>query len=655
MKRLSSVFIAAMLGIAMAPPGYTQYTTDWVANTFGTDSTHVGNTARSMWVAPDGTLYTASLWDEVYGGISIYQNGKTVGSIGLHNDFQGSCITGNNTSLFAALQFSRNFGSGYLGRYNRATGAQDFKIQVSAATNVARGDVITGCATANALLVASDNPGNRVRLYTTDGVWKQDISVQDPGALAIDSAGNIWVAQKNEGRIAEFSPAGVPMNTIQMSDGAQPSALFFDLRSSRLMVGDEGPDMNIKLFAAVAGKPTQVGTFGVQGGFLDAATAAKGQVSEKRFTRVVGIGRDAAGNLAVLDNPWGGSWDLGRDGATNIHVYDAAGNLTTTLQSLNFEGNGAPDPLTDGALFFGGTNVYGGTAGGAVAGTFVANTVDPITYPNDPRLNLNNPERDTHFAQLAAVGPNRILAASGQNPATFYLFHFSPQSGYIAIPDATLPGAAFGTSRPVTGGFSLDSKGDIWAGLDRTNQIFHYPLAGLDATGKPAWGPAATALVPVSIRPLTRIVYLAESDTMILGQGIAGSADFTSMGNRIEVYHGWAAGNRTTPNPVITFPGGVEPKSIAAAGNYLFVGYITSPNIDAYNLTSGSLDMTLANTSPTQVSLGANVDSMYGVRAYLRSTGEYVVTKDNYNDSSLVVYRWTPGTAAAATPAAATP
>lgn len=654
MKRLSSVCVAAALCFAMTPPSYAQYTTDWVANTFGTDSTHVGNTARSMWVAADGTIYTASLWDEVYGGISIYQNGKTVGSIGLHNDFQGSCITGNNTSLFAALQFSRNFGSGYLGRYNRATGAQDFKIQVSAATNVARGDVITGCTTANSVLVVSDNPGNRVRIYTTDGVWKQDISVQDPGALAIDSAGNIWVAQKNEGRIAEFSPAGAPMNTIQMAAGAQPSALFFDLRSSRLMAGDEGPDMNIKLYAAVAGKPTQVGTFGVQGGFLNTTTGAKGQVSETRFTRVVGIGRDATGHLAVLDNPWGGSWDLGRNGATNIHVYDSANKLTGTLQSLNFEGNGAPDPLTDGALFFGGTNVYGGAAGG----TFVANTVDPITYPDDPRLNLNNPERDTHFAQLAAVGPNRILAASGQNPATFYLYHFSPQSGYIAIPDATLPGTAFGTTRSVTAGFNLDSKGDIWAGLDRTNQIFHYPLAGIDATGKPAWGPAITTLVPVSIRPLTRIVYLAESDTMILGQGVVGSTDFTSMGNRIEVYHGWAAGNHTMPNPVITFPGGVEAKSIAAAGNYLFVGYITSPNIDAYNLTSGSLDMTLANTNPAQVSLGANVDSMYGVRAYRRTTGEYVVTKDNYNDSNLVVYRWTPGTAAAAVtaaPAAATP
>jgi hypothetical protein len=33
---------------------------------------------------------------------------------------------------------------------------------------------------------------------------------------------------------------------------------------------------------------------------------------------------------------------------------------------------------------------------------------------------------------------------------------------------------------------------------------------------------------------------------------------------------------------------------------------------------------------------------MYGIRAYLRSTGEYVVTKNNVKGSSITVYRWTP-------------
>jgi hypothetical protein len=635
-RRINATFLCALFAL-FAQVCHAQYTTDWLGNTYGTLATHVGNTARSMWVAPEGVIYTASLWDENEGGVAIYQNGKSLGSIGSHADFQGSAITGNATSIFAALQYNRSFGSGSVGRYNRATQTRDLIIPVSTWTAIPHADVITGLATAGSLLYASDFFGNRVRVYTTDGVWQQDIQVASPGALALDSAGNLWVAQQSAAAIVEFSPGGALLNTIQMPVASRPSSLFFDAASGQLMVGDQGPDMNIKRYT-IAGTPTLAGTFGIQGGYLDTTTGIKGQVGDKRFTRVNGIGRDAAGYLYVLNNPWGGSWDMGRNGATDLHAYDSAGNLQWKLQSLNFEAVAAPDPATDATLFYSGAHIYTGTAGGI----FVANTVDPFSYPSDPRLNMNDTQRDEHFGQLVNVGGNRILVASGQNPGIFYFFHFNPASGYIAIPDASIPGTAFNTTREITGGFCIDSRGDVWAGLDRTNHIYHYPLTGFDGTGKPSWGPAVTISIPQTIRPLTRIIYLPESDTMILAQGIAGSWDWTAMQSRIEVYHGWSAGNTTNPNPVINLTS-ANPKSIAAAGNYLFVGYVhTVPNIDAFNLTTGQLDNTLINSSPGTVDVGNDVDSMYGLRAYLRAAGEYVITKDNYNGSSIVVYRWTP-------------
>lgn len=635
---LHGAAIAAIATISVfASACQAQYTTDWLANTFGTLATHVGNTARSMWVAPEGVIYTASMWDENEGGVAIYQNGKSIGSIGINSEFQGGAITGNATSIFAALQYSTKYGSGAVGRYNRATQQRDLLIPVSTWNAVKRADVITGLATAGSLLYASDFLGNRVRVYTTDGVWQQDINVSGPGALALDSAGNLWVAQQSAATVVEFSPGGALLNTIQMPAASRPSALYFDASSGQLMVGDQGPDMNIKRYT-VSGTPTLVGTFGIQGGYLDTTTGVRGQVGDKRFTRVVGIGKDAAGNLYVLNNPWGGGWDLGRNGGTDIHAYDSNGNLQWKLQSLNFEAVAAPDPLTDGAYFYGGTNIYTGTAGG----TFVANTVDPFSYPSDPRLNMNDTQRDEHFGQLVSVGGNRILVASGQNPGIFYFFHFNSASGCIAIPDASIPGPAFNTTLSVTGGFCIDSRGDVWAGLDRTNHIYHYPLTGFDGEGKPTWGPGIAISIPQSIRPLTRIIYLPESDTMILAQGIAGSWDWTAMQSRIEVYHGWSAGNTTKPNPVINLTS-ANPKSITAAGNYLFVGYVhTVPNIDAFNLTTGNLDTTLINSSVGTVDVGNDVDSMYGLRAYLRSAGEYVITKDNYNGSSVIVYRWTP-------------
>jgi hypothetical protein len=642
-KRICTALLVVILSATIAPVCEAQYATDWVANTFGTNSTRVGSVARSMWVAPEGTIYTSSMWDENEGGIAIYQNGQSLGSIGAHGDFQGGAITGNATSLFAAMQYNAAYGSGTVGRYDRTSRTRNLLIAVSATTTERLADVVTGLATSGSLLYASDFPGNRVRVFTTDGVWQRDINVAGPGALAVDAGGNIWVAQKAAGAVIEFSPTGELRNTIQLPATARPSSLYFDSLFAQLMIGDAGPDMNIKMYN-VSGTPYRSGSFGVQGGYLNTATGIKGQVGHKRFTRVAGIGKDAAGNLYVLNNPWGGAWDLGRDGGTDIHAYDGAGHLSWKLQSVNFEGNAAPDPGTDGANFYGGTNIYSGTAGGR----FVANTVDPIAYPADPRINLADHERGEHFAQVASVGGHRILVAASQNPDTFYFFHFNAASGYIAIPDSTLPGTPFNTTAKVRDGFCLDSKGDIWAGLDKTNVISHYPLTGFDANGQPTWGAAVTTPIPRTISQLTRIIYLPESDTMILAQGITGNTDWTAIGSRVEVYHGWLAGNTTTPDPVINITS-ANPKSITAAGNYLFVGYVhTVPDVDAFNLSNGKLDATFVDSSPNTVYVGNDVDSMYGLRSYLRSTGEYVVTKDNYNGSNVVVYRWTPPTTAAA-------
>ena len=638
MKRINTAFLGAVLLSAIAPSCFGQYTTDWVANTFGSNATRVGNVARSMWVAPEGVVYTASMWDENAGSIAIYQNGQSIGFIGAHADSQGGAITGNSTAIFTPLQFTTTFGSGKVGRYNRNTKTRDLIISVSATTTERRADVITGLATSGPLLYASDLPGNRVRIFTTDGIWQKDINVSAPGALAVDGTGNIWVAQKSAGTVLEFNPAGVALNTISMGASSRPSALYFDPSSGQLMVGDEGPDMNIKLYN-ISGTPFLADTFGVQGGYLDTTTGIKGQVGAKRFTRVVGIGKDTSGNLYVLNNPWGGSWDLGRDGGTDIHSYDSLGTLKWTLQSLNFEAVADPDSGTDGAYMYSAMNVYTGSGGAG----FVANTVDPITYPSDPRIAINVPGRGEHFGMLATVGSNRILVAAGQNSDGFDFFYFNPATGYIAIPYGTLPGPAFNTTARIRYGFCLDSKGDIWAGLDKTNAIWHYPLLGFDSNGKPTWGTATRTPTPSASTALTRIIYLPESDTMILGRGLVGSIDWTSIGTTVEVYRGWLAGNTTTPTQVITISS-ANPKSIAAAGNYLFVGYVhTVPNIDAFNLTTGTLETTFINSNPDNVYVGNDVDSMYGVRAYLRSTGEYMVTKDNYNGTSIIIYRWTPG------------
>src|SRR6185312_10165196 len=195
MNRIKSLAVIAGLLLANAAshaqPGYT---TSWVGNTYGDDAHHVGNCARSIWVAPNGVVYTASLWDENAGGIGIYQNGQTLGSIGAHGEVQGCAITGNSLWIFTEEQGANG---GKVGRYNRTTFVREFMFSVSA-TN---GDSVSGLALSpvDGLLYASDNPGNSIKVFTTGGILQRSWAVTNPGALAVDNSGNIWVAQMTNG------------------------------------------------------------------------------------------------------------------------------------------------------------------------------------------------------------------------------------------------------------------------------------------------------------------------------------------------------------------------------------------------------------------------------------------------------------------------
>ncbi|EDY17116.1 hypothetical protein CfE428DRAFT_5298 [Chthoniobacter flavus Ellin428] len=623
MNKKITLLIAALCCAATATQGENlTYTTDWVGNSNPTSTSYAGNCARAMWVSPQGIVYTSCNWDENGRNIGIYQNGVTIGKAGGTNQTQGSAITGDATDIFAALA-SPN--SGAVGRYNRTSLAQDLKFTVSTGT----GDAITGLADYNGELYISDFPGNRIQVYTTGGVFERGWTITGPGAVAVENGGaNVWVAQQSSGKICRFSSTGTAGTVIQMASTSRPSSLYIDSQN-RLWVGDQGPDMNIKVYTNLSGTPTLAFTYGDTGGYLNSTTGIMGETGVGRFTRVVGIGGDSAGNMYVLNNPWGGTWDLGRNGETDIHCYDSTSKLLWMIQGLNFEGSAAPDPGTDGVNLYSGDLLFSGSSGAGL----LANTVNPFRYPTDPRLNTSSQDRGLHFGQTTTVNGNRILIASGQNPDGFYTYYFNQSTdGYVAIPGTT----TFGISGArVRNGFCLDSAGNVWTGLDKTNAIQEYPLTGFNANGSPIWGAAVSTPTPSTMAPLNQLRYLPATDTMILA---GGATDWTTIGNRVEVYNSWLAGNRT-PNHVITLSRGTA-KSMAAAGSYLFVGYYAIPNVDVFSLTTGSLVLTLVSNN--NVFTGNDTDSMYSLHAYVRSNGEYMITKDDYNTNKVVIFRWNP-------------
>ncbi len=214
-----------------------------------------------------------------------------------------------------------------------------------------------------------------------------------------------------------------------------------------------------------------VGTFGVQGGYLDTTTGIKGQVGDKRFTRVVGIGRDAAGNLYVLNNPWGGGWDL---------AATAPPTFTRTTSRHTCDGSSSPSTSR-------GRRPGPGARTARTSMAAPTSTPAPrrnlrrehrrsgLSYPSDPRLQHERTQRDEHFGQL--VNGRRATGfpvASGQNP---HLLTSSLQRGerLHAIPTdrsmvPVLQHEPAGRRRLL----HPDEQGRRVGRLDRTNHIHHY-------------------------------------------------------------------------------------------------------------------------------------------------------------------------------------
>jgi hypothetical protein len=82
-----------------------RYKTSWVGNTFGcrADDNHVSNVLSAMWVAPNGTCYANSYWDEGGQPVTSYRNGKVARGlpVGTPQTAEGG-ITGDAKYVYAA-------------------------------------------------------------------------------------------------------------------------------------------------------------------------------------------------------------------------------------------------------------------------------------------------------------------------------------------------------------------------------------------------------------------------------------------------------------------------------------------------------------------------------------------------------------------------
>jgi len=231
-------------------------------------------------------------------------------------------------------------------------------------------------------------------------------------------------------------------------------------------------------------------------------------------------------------------------------------------------------------------------------------------------------------------------------------------------------------------GWNVDSHGNVYLASD-TGGIREYPCQGLDGNNIPIYNytTMTTTATPAPFTDVFRAEYDATNDAMYLcgytagypnlyqtgtnskGQPVYGPLWGKGAGRVLAKYPKWSQGNRTEafeidnliyePNDIY-MKGGPNASSIAFSGNYLFVQWgATSPN-DAPNtqqtqVYSAATGAFLGYLLPTgQGSIGvAQIDIPFGLKAYQRSNGEYLVFVEDDWFGKVLMYRWTPDPAQA--------
>lgn len=192
-------------------------------------------------------------------------------------------------------------------------------------------------------------------------------------------------------------PTGISAPSVSCSNGdvittslvADPSALAFD-NTGNLLIGDAGPDQNIKIFTKTLGHYTLLRTFGDSGGIyakkkIGMKTYKYGQVGPKRFNFIRGIVIDTPGNIYVANT---GNPEQGTGGSDIRKFSHIDSSLVWQTLGLAFLNTGDADPASGGTSISvtGKRTTMDYTKAPGSSWTYSSVTIDPFKWPYDPRF-----------------------------------------------------------------------------------------------------------------------------------------------------------------------------------------------------------------------------------------------------------------------------
>jgi hypothetical protein len=517
-------------------------------------------------------------------------------------------------------------------------------------------------------------------------VWvvqgKLDVWGQPEGEF--EGAPNRWAQLSSQqlsglARIIRFSPDGEQLpQVIEAVD--LPTGLAFDPQG-RLLVADNGPDQQIRIFDVSGVAPTQVTTFGEQGGIY---AGVRGRIEPLKFNGLQGVGSDAQGNIYVVGNGFGGNGS-----GLTLESYTATGERNWALHGLEFVDVGDFDRANDGQNIFTPYERFAIDYTKSEPGrewSYQGYTMDRLRFPQDPRLN----GRKHNTAWIRTIEGRRFMFGTDMYSGFVSIYRFE-EGSEIAIPcgmfigrternrmsfpphrpegrfiwvdhngDGQFDAHEFehdGNNDPTTWAWWVDSRGHVWQGYQNATGIIEFPVVNINEHGVPVYRRehAVEHTLPAPFdRPgdgsrVERVQYYPEQDVMYISgytpEMPAPQGAWKNAGRVIVRYENW----NTQPRKVWEIhpkfewhdavPRRITPASFDAAGDLFFVieGRYAATTI--YDAATG---VALAQISPGPEvgKFSGWIDIPYGINAMQRDDGEYLLLAEEDGRAKNLLYRF---------------
>lgn len=532
MHKKALALCAALLAALSPLMGQAQtltYSTSWIGNTLGGEVVpclpyhkHVQISADDVYVAPDGTVYTDTNWDENGYEAGFYRDGDVRGALEeLSHGWGrggGGAVTANGRYVYAAMtqsgddgankEFNANglrqypdpktlwYGVRRFGRDGRAApfktglGWKNDMLLVNRTEQDAKGHYpdlsVRGLAADARRLYVSDPAHGQVRVFDAETLapltsWPCD----RPGKLALGTAGRLWALQSGKGPdrrvlcLDTRTGAALPRQ-ISGPAGWDPQGLAAD-RLGHVLVADSGPDQDIKIYSVKSSLRTRtlMRTFGVRGGVL---AAPPGVVGAQRFNMPVGVGLDRRGNVYVYSR---GSV---AGGGSVIEGYAPSGARLWRLLGLEFIDCAEPDPASESDVYTKEEHFvmdYARPAGRQW--TYRGYTVNRFRYPDDPRLHTG-----ATSVFVRRIAGKRFLFTTDMYSSALAVFRFgSGTDGETAIPAAMFAKKHYAPEDKSVWPKTQPPKGEwLWhdASGDGKMQADEFALPGTGKDAPDGWG-----------------------------------------------------------------------------------------------------------------------------------------------------------------------